>query len=147
MVIGKRILVVEDEYLIADDIRSALHRFGAEVIGPVATVDAALAALDEERIEAAVLDINVRGRTSFVVADALLARQTPFVFASGYDKHTIPPSYQHVAHWVKPFDAEELARVLPFLLQGPALPAPEVSGPVARSRQDPPRTTGDQLVP
>ena len=118
LVAGKRILIVEDEYFLADDIRQALSGCGAEGGGPVATVDAAMEVVRDQRIDAAILDINLRGQTSFAVADALLALDTPVVFASGYDETTIPARYRHVAHWVKPFDAEELVRALPSLMEG-----------------------------
>lgn len=115
---GRRILVVEDEYFIADDIGQALKQLGAEVVGPVPTLSEALRALDHgDSIDAAVLDINLRNEPSFPVADVLLSRGVPFVFATGYDSTTIPPGYDHIAHWAKPFDPKELVRALPGLLQ------------------------------
>lgn len=103
-----RILVVEDEYFIAEELREALHRLGAEVVGPVPTGEAALALLKSEPIDAAVLDINLRGEMSFAVADALEERRIPFVFATGYDRVVVPERHREVSLWSKPFDAERL---------------------------------------
>jgi len=118
---GCRVLVVEDEYFIADDIAHALSTLGAEVVGPVPTRADALACLGdssgEGRIDAAVLDINLRGETCFPVADALATRGVPFVFATGYDQEMVPGAYGHVPRWEKPFDPEALVRALPGLLR------------------------------
>src|SRR3712207_954447 len=88
---GRRVLVVEDEYFIADDIARALRKLGAEVVGPLASRDEALDAFSSgQSIDAAVLDINLRGDAVYPVADALRGRKVPFVFATGYDPATIP---------------------------------------------------------
>lgn len=113
----RRVLVVEDEYFLADDIARALVRLGAETVGPVPTRDAALACLEGEgRIDACVLDINLRGEMSFAVADALLARGVPFVFATGYDQALVPAAYGHIRRWEKPFHPERLAQALQSLM-------------------------------
>lgn len=113
----RRVLVVEDEYFLADDIARALVRLGAETVGPVPTRDAALACLEGEgRIDACVLDINLRGEMAFAVADALLARGVPFVFATGYDQALVPAAYGHIRRWEKPFHPERLAQALQSLM-------------------------------
>jgi len=118
---GCRVLVVEDEYFIADDIARALSTLGAEVVGPVPTRADALACFNDSsgvgRIDAAVLDINLRGETCFPVADALATRGVPFVFATGYDQAMVPGAYGHVPRWEKPFDPEVLVRTLPGLVR------------------------------
>src|SRR3712207_6367004 len=87
-----RVLVVEDEFYIADEMALALQKLGAEVVGPVPTKDKALALLaSEERIDAAILDINLKGQAVYPVADALAERGVPFVFATGYDQAAVPP--------------------------------------------------------
>ena len=101
-------LVVEDEYFIAEELRQALERLGTTVVGPVPTGEEALALLKSEPIDAAVLDINLRGEMSFAVADALEERAIPFVFATGYDRAAIPERFRDVPLWSKPFDAERL---------------------------------------
>lgn len=111
---ARRVLVVEDEYFIADDMAKALAQIGAEVVGPVPTRDQALALLSQEgAFDAAVLDINLRGEVVYPVADALRARGIPFVFATGYDESTVPSVYEDVPRWEKPFDPAQLARALP----------------------------------
>lgn len=111
---GKAILVVEDEYLIAINIEMALEEMGAEIIGPLSHVDAALDALQAGGAvpDAAILDINVRGRPVFPVAERLSERNIPFVFATGYDQWTIPPALSHVRRFEKPTDPETLGEVL-----------------------------------
>ena len=114
---NRRVLVVEDEYFIADDMARALKKLGAEVVGPVPTKDKALALVSsDQRIDAAVLDINLKGETVFPVADALRQQGVPFVFATGYDQGNVPPDYHAVPRWEKPFDPQELVKALPSLL-------------------------------
>jgi CheY-like chemotaxis protein len=89
---GRRILIVEDEYIIAADLAQLLEGLGVTVIGPVGSVADALALLaGEPAIDAAVLDVTLGTEKIFPVADALRARGVPFVFATGYDAWIIPP--------------------------------------------------------
>ena len=116
-----RVLVVEDEYFLADDMACALRSMGAEVIGPLPTPDAVQALLQSgARIDSAVLDINLHGETVYPVADALTERGVPFVFATGYDQGAVPAVYQAVPRWEKPFDPRDLARSLPGLVSASA---------------------------
>lgn len=109
----KHILVVEDEYLIADDIRAALVQAGAEVVGPVPNVDAAAALISSEtRIDAALLDINLAGTTVFEIADTLMARGIPFAFATGYDSWAIPDRFADVPRLEKPVKAQQISAVV-----------------------------------
>ena len=110
---GCRVLVVEDEYFIADDLAAALVAAGAEVVGPAPTVDAALALLERQRVDCAVLDVNLRGQMAFPLADELRRWGVPFVFATGYDASVVPAQYRDVARWQKPFDIGDLMRALP----------------------------------
>lgn len=112
---GRRILVVEDEYFIADDLARALAQLGAEVIGPVPTVADAMRLVAAGGMELAVLDINLQGETVLPLADALRRHGIPFVFATGYDRASIPDAYADVPCWEKPFRPEELASFLPRL--------------------------------
>lgn len=115
---NRRVLVVEDEFYIADDMALALRKLGAEVVGPVPTKDKALALLASgDTIDAAVLDINLKGQTVYPVADALAERGVPFVFATGYDQAAVPAEYQAVPRWEKPFNPQDLARALPAVLR------------------------------
>lgn len=106
---GRRVLIVEDEYLIADDLQRVLHAQGAAVAGPVAEVAEALALIaGPDRIDGVVLDINLGGE----VADALVRRGVPFVFATGYDWGTIPPRFAEIVHCEKPVEPDCVVRAL-----------------------------------
>lgn len=111
-----RILVVEDTYFIADDIVAALRDAGALVVGPAPNRRVALSLLASERVDAAVLDINLHGESAYEIADMLMARGKPFVFASGYGRTSIPDAYRDIALWEKPFDSGTLIATLPALL-------------------------------
>lgn len=91
---GSRILVVEDEYYLADEARSILSGMGAEIIGPVPTIQQANAMLlNNAQIDGALLDVNLRGELVFDLADALQARGVPFAFATGYDSDVLPDRF------------------------------------------------------
>lgn len=77
---GLRILVAEDEYLLADDVRGALANAGAEVVGPVPSVEQAAQLVEREQIDAALLDVNLRGEMVFAIAEMLSERRVPFAF-------------------------------------------------------------------
>lgn len=100
----RAILVVEDDYLIATDLRLQMEDEGATIIGPAGTVDDALQLLDDRsmRIDAATVDINIRGKESYLLADALTARAIPFVFVSGYSRSDIPSRFEGAAFCEKP---------------------------------------------
>src|SRR6516225_4719859 len=108
----KRVLVVEDDYLVAMDIVRALERAGAEVIGPAPAVEAALDALARTVVDGAILDINLGGEMAFPVADALTARGVPFIFATGYDAQVIPLRFTHVKRCEKPMASEQICAAL-----------------------------------
>ncbi|MFH6783681.1 MULTISPECIES: response regulator [Methylobacterium] len=110
-----RVLVVEDEYFIADDISRALVRHGAEVVGPVPTVDEARRLLASQPLDLAVLDINLRGELVYPLVAEFARRGVPVVFATGYDAAAIPADYGAIPAWSKPFDYEVLAGLLPGL--------------------------------
>lgn len=110
---GRRILLVEDDYLLADALAQALRSTGALVSGPIGTVDGALAAVAElDDIEAVVLDVNLNGIRVDAVADAVRARGVPMVFVSGYDRNLLPPRFADVPHCLKPVDIDQLAATL-----------------------------------
>ena len=110
---GRRILLVEDDYFIADAMSDALEDAGATVLGPVSSVEEALALLDREReVDSAILDINLNGEMVFPVADMLTARGIPFLFATGYDEAAVPPAWRHVIRCEKPVNAAAVARAL-----------------------------------
>jgi DNA-binding response OmpR family regulator len=110
--IGKRVLVVEDEYLVAEDVRRWLQDRGAEVIGPAARIARARSLIASHRIDAAVLDINVAGELVFPAADALSERRIPFLFMSAFDRSIIPARFAHVQLLQKPISLDTLAQAM-----------------------------------
>jgi CheY-like chemotaxis protein len=114
---GRRVLVIEDEYFLADDITRALRSFGAEIIGPIGEMEEASGIVERNQdIDAAVLDINLRSEMIFPIARALRSRDVPFVFTTGYDKSAIKPEFQDVPLWEKPLDIPDMARALSALI-------------------------------
>lgn len=109
---GVRILVVEDEYFISQDLQAALEDAGAQVLGPAGDVGAALAILHDQSVHAGVLDINLHGVVDFAVAAEMSRHSIPFVFATGYERATVPTTYAHIPVWQKPFNVEDLIEAL-----------------------------------
>jgi CheY-like chemotaxis protein len=110
---GRHILLVEDDYFIAGDFAAAFEAAGATVNGLAATLVAASElAMRSERLDGAVLDINLQGRTVYPLVDKLQGRGVPVVFASGYDRSTIPERYAGVPLCDKPVDPTRCARAL-----------------------------------
>ena len=108
-----RIAVVEDEYLLADELRIELVDAGAIVLGPVGTVRDAMALIEAEaQIDGAILDTNLRGEMVFPVADALEERGVPFLFTTGYDSSVIPPRFQHIVRCEKPTRMSKVAQAI-----------------------------------
>jgi ActR/RegA family two-component response regulator len=111
---GRCLLIVEDDYMIATDLTRWFEDAGAEVVGPAGSLGKALALVttNHDRLDGAVLDVNIRDEQVFPVADALSATGVPFIFATGYDAHIIPEIYGDVPRCEKPVDAVQLARLL-----------------------------------
>jgi two-component SAPR family response regulator len=118
-VAGLRLLVVEDEALVAMLIEDILLDLDCVVIGPVGTVPQALALLHQEEIDGALLDVNLGGgERSYPIADALAARKVPFVFVTGYGESGVDGRYAPVTVLQKPFDPRRLERVVANDLAG-----------------------------
>jgi DNA-binding response OmpR family regulator len=107
-----RLLIVEDEYFLAQDLAYYFQNLDAKVLGPVGTVFDALTLLKSTDVEAAVLDINLRGERVYPVADVLIQRKVPFVFASGYGGELEPSAYVGVPRCIKPVDFAILTKKL-----------------------------------
>jgi DNA-binding NarL/FixJ family response regulator len=109
---GLRILVAEDESLIAFDLVSTLEAFGCEVVGPLARVEDVPRMAKLGRIDGALLDVNLRGRQIFEVLPELIAIGLKVVLTSGYDDATLFPSaYRGLPRISKPFDERSLRQV------------------------------------
>jgi CheY-like chemotaxis protein len=113
---GRRVLVVEDEMIVAWLLEDMLADLGCAVVGPAGSVNQALAMIDAEAIDVAVLDVNLDGQTSYPVADALAARGVPFVFSTGYDKDRLLEGYRTFPVLQKPYHQSELGDTLAKLL-------------------------------
>ncbi|MGI4794609.1 MAG: response regulator [Janthinobacterium lividum] len=112
---GLRILVVEDDMMIALHVEEALRDFGCIVIGPVGRLDVALQLASVEVFDAAILDVTIRGGQVFPVAERLMSRGIPFVFASGYGDWALPDAFRNQPRLTKPFTIRDLeARVRAF---------------------------------
>jgi CheY-like chemotaxis protein len=110
---GLRILIVEDAFLIAIDLCAKLESCGCTVVGPAGRLSQALRLAKEERLDGALLDVNLNGQMSFPVAEALRARNVPFVFASGYDDKSVwPREFWDIPTVTKPYSFPELTSVL-----------------------------------
>jgi len=110
---GRVVLIVEDEFYLADDLASALAGAGAKVLGPFSRVDEARRLIEGDQVvDLAILDIDLFGDRVFPVADLLRARNAPFVFATGYDPEIIPKRFSDAPRLEKPFTAATLIGVL-----------------------------------
>ena len=103
-----RVLVVEDDYLIATDARRELERAGAQVIGPFGRAAQALEALEQQPIDCAVVDVNLGDGPSFEVAQALIGRKAPLVFVTGYNAEVLPDRYRGLTRLEKPVAGADL---------------------------------------
>lgn len=108
------VLIVEDDYFLADDMRRSFRTAGVEVIGPVPTAEAAIRLIETSaHLDAAVLDVNLReGDIVFPVADVLRARGILFVFATGFDAASIPERFADVRCFDKPCKSDQVLRFL-----------------------------------
>jgi len=114
---GIRVLVVEDEFLVAMLIEEMLESAGCVVIGPFPRVPEALDAVDRDPCDAAVLDVNLGGERIDPVAAALSRRNVPFVFVSGYGTIGMPRDYSDRPRICKPFKLAELLGTVSSLVK------------------------------
>ncbi len=136
---GRRVLLVEDESLVAMLAEDMLLDLGCEVVVAM-RLDRALAHARSEAFDLAVLDVNLGDARSYPVADLLLARGTPFLFATGYGQHGLDAAYQAVPVLQKPYQAAPLEHVLLRLLsrEGTNRTGPTGLPPACRCRASEP---------
>lgn len=123
---GCRVLVVEDEMMVLMNIEAALADLGCASVAAAATVDGALALVEAQHFDVALLDVNLggNGQTSYYVADALALRSVPFVFSTGYSENSIDTRFAGRPVLRKPYGDEELGAALAYLLPVGALTLP-----------------------
>jgi CheY-like chemotaxis protein len=110
---GRRVLVIEDEMIVAMLLEDMLADLGCTVLGSAVRVEQALTMIEAaEALDAAVLDVNLNGQKSYPVADALVARGVPFVFATGYRRDAVMNGYRSFRQLQKPFKLSELGDAL-----------------------------------
>ena len=112
----RRILVVEDDFLVATLLEAILESVGWQVVGPVAQLATALDAAATENFDAAVLDVNLGDQTVYPVAEVLEARRVPFVFVTAYGRGALPPLFCRRPHLGKPFVLGELVGTVARLI-------------------------------
>ena len=109
---GRRVLVLEDEPLIAILVQDWLDELGYEPVGPARSVPEALSIISSQMLHAAILDVSLGNADSFPVADDLKARNIPFAFATGRDERSVPPRHADAPILPKPYDLEAIKIVM-----------------------------------
>lgn len=113
---GLRVLLVEDENLIALLLEDMLADLGHTVIGPVARLNKALEIAQREAFDVAILDVNINGGDTYPIAEAIAARDIPFVFSTGYGKNSLGAPYRDRPILQKPFRQVDLQKLLAEVL-------------------------------
>ncbi|MEW6450945.1 MAG: response regulator [Pseudomonadota bacterium] len=108
----RRILVIEDEMLIAMLLEDMLADLGHEVVGVVPRVNEALTAISRDDFDLAILDLNLNGQSAYPVADALIDRGIPFALSTGFGESGLPEKYRAHPVLQKPFASDDLVRTL-----------------------------------
>jgi len=117
---GKRILVIEDEPLVAMDVESTLATAGCEVVGPAATLERAKLLIEESDCDAVLLDVNLAGQPVDELATLLTRKNRPFAFVTGYGREALPSGFRGAVVLGKPFGADQLLATVEVLLYQPA---------------------------
>jgi len=113
---GRRVLIVEDEALVAWALEDMLGELGCIVVGPAARVDQALAIVEAQHLDAAVLDVNLNGEKCYPIAKALRARGVPFIFSTAYNKDSLQKDYLDSPMLQKPYESSTFSNALEELL-------------------------------
>ena len=114
---ARRLLIVEDELLVALDIETILSDAGLVVLGPVSSASEALTLIADGGPDAALLDANLGGEPITEVARSLSERGIPFAYVTGYGRESLPEGYE-APIVTKPFDAGQLLAAVRYLLDG-----------------------------
>jgi DNA-binding NtrC family response regulator len=120
---GQRILLAEDEGLIALELERMLEDFGCDVVGPLASVDQVLESAQRGGLDGAVLDVNLRGKRIFEILPTLQKLGLKLIITSGYADATLfPAPFRAMPRVAKPFDERELRRICEKVFAKPATP-------------------------
>ena len=130
MLLGTRVFIVEDESLIAMMLEDFLAELDCKVVANSARLDDAVKLARVVEIDVAILDINLAGRMSYPVAEVLLDRNIPFLFATGYGTAGLPDILRKVPVLGKPFMLPQLARALTLAIEAPPSTHPGAGWPV-----------------
>ncbi|MBA3512417.1 response regulator [Sphingomonas sp.] len=117
---GRRILVIEDSPVVAEAADDMLRDMGCVVVGPATTMAPALEMAGEEQLDAAIVDINIRGGKAYPALRILHSRGIPFLLTSGYADWTLPEEWQDRPRLAKPYTPNQLRESLLALLSGQA---------------------------
>jgi DNA-binding response OmpR family regulator len=109
---GSHVLVVEDDYFIAEEICSTLREHGAQIVGPAPDIERGLQLVKSHEIDCAVLDINLQGDLAFGLAEELRQRGTPAIFATGYDVSVLPSEFSSYVRLEKPVNLRLLLQAV-----------------------------------
>ena len=107
---GRRVLIVEDESLMAILLEDMLAELGCEIVGVAGRLEDALHVIQSQTLDAVVLDVNLGGELSYPAADALMALGIPFTFSTGYDR--LQNGYDSLPRLQKPYDMKRLEKML-----------------------------------
>ena len=130
---NRKVLVVEDEMMVAMLIEDMLDEFGCKLVGPATNVPRALDLIGKEQVEVAVLDLNLDGQDTYAIADALQRKKVPFIFATGYGSTGLRKEYGNSPVLQKPFQAKDLETALAEALAGSNVAAGDLDAWAHRS--------------
>lgn len=130
---GLRVLVVEDDYLIAEDARCVLEKAGAEVIGPVRSVEDIQGALGRSKPDCAILDINLGEGPDYLPAETMMAEGIPVIFVTGYDQEAIPIDFSSVELLQKPAKPGTIIRAVEEICERARSPMTTLEAPRGRA--------------
>ncbi len=141
---GSRVLIVEDDGIIALDLRMVIEGAGCRIVALEFTVEEGARRARDEQLDMALLDVQVNGSTTFELADTLIARRIPFVFLTGYSAESLPDRFAANRVVRKPFSPKRLLSALDQVMRRAGSPqvAAAAEAPRARGPEPPSAPTG-----
>ena len=112
---GCRVLVIEDEYFLAEDLAAELSARGAKIVGPISDLRKAQDQVSDDNFDVAVIDVNLKGELAWPIADRLKTENIPFVFVTGYSASILPHRFRSIRTWQKPCDITNLSEAIRLL--------------------------------